>query len=179
MPLCPPSFSLRFQVGQEWRPTSELHATGDVSYARIFCLCFQEIQVFHGPIAGALANFGANWLGNYPWFATYNTLQSSVPQMTGAWRYARNGLIGICASCVSDVTSNSLRVIKTVKQVSGSAGESYADVAKQIVAKDGLRGLFGRGLATRLATNAVQGMMFSVVWKAVEEHLNARGASSG
>ena len=36
-------------------------------------------------------------------------------------------------------------------------------------------GLFGRGLGTRLATNAIQGMMFSVVWKAVEERLNARG----
>ena len=47
--------------------------------------------------AGALANFGANWLGNYPWFATYNTLQGSVPQMPGAWRYARNGLIGRAA----------------------------------------------------------------------------------
>ena len=44
--------------------------------------------------------------------------------------------------------------------------ESYADVAKKIIAKDGFKGLFGRGLATRLATNAVQGMMFSVVWKA-------------
>ena len=63
-----------------------------------------------------------DWLGNYPWFATYNTLQASVPRMDGAWRYARNGVIGICASCVSDVTSNSLRVIKTVKQVSGNAG---------------------------------------------------------
>ena len=83
---------------------------------------------------------------------------------------------GVCASCVSDVTSNSLRVIKTVKQVSGSAGESYAEVGRKIVAKDGLKGLFGRGLATRLFTNAVQGMMFSVVWKAVEEHLNGGSA---
>jgi len=33
--------------------------------------------------AGALANFGANWLGNYPWFATYNSLQASVPRVVG------------------------------------------------------------------------------------------------
>lgn len=82
--------------------------------------------------AGAVANFGANWLGNYPWFATYNTLQSSVPRMDGAWKYARNGIIGIIASCVSDVTSNSLRVIKTVKQVSGNAGVRREDVLRFI-----------------------------------------------
>ena len=44
--------------------------------------------------AGALANFGANWLGNYPWFATYNTLQASIPPAQGTMRFARNGLIG-------------------------------------------------------------------------------------
>mmetsp|Transcript_15569 Transcript_15569/g.38216 ORF Transcript_15569/g.38216 Transcript_15569/m.38216 type:complete len:256 (+) Transcript_15569:576-1343(+) len=134
---------------------------------------FMELYV------GALANFGANWLGTYPWFATYNALQASVPQIGGLGRYARNGVIGICASCVSDVTSNSLRVIKTVKQVSGSAGDSYSEVARRIVAKDGLRGLFTRGLATRLVTNAVQGLMFSVVWKAMEEHLNTTQTGSG
>ena len=57
------------------------------------------------------------------------------------------------------------------------AKESYGQVARQIIAKDGVSGLFGRGLMTRLTTNAVQGMMFSVVWKGVEEHLNG-GTSS-
>ena len=57
------------------------------------------------------------------------------------------------------------------------AKESYGQVARQIIAKDGLSGLFARGLVTRLATNAVQGMMFSVVWKSVEEHLNGKAGA--
>lgn len=124
--------------------------------------------------AGALANFGANWVGAYPWFAVYNTLQTSVPRAQGLiGKYARHGVIGVAACCVSDVSSNSLRVIKTVKQAGGGAGETYGEVARRVVAEDGVRGLFSRGLATRLATNAAQGMTFSVLWKALEERLNA------
>jgi len=102
--------------------------------------------------------------------ATSSVLRKPGADCAGSEWLAMGGSLrlGICASCVSDVTSNSLRVIKTVKQVSGSAGDSYSEVARRIVAKDGLRGLFTRGLATRLVTNAVQGLMFSVVWKAME-----------
>ena len=37
---------------------------------------------------------------------------------------------------------------------------------KGILAKDGVKGLFGRGLQTRLMTNMAQSMVFSVGWKA-------------
>ena len=43
--------------------------------------------------------------------------------------------------------------------------------AQTIIAKDGLLGLFGRGLQTRIIANGMQGMMFSVLWKYFEDAL--------
>jgi hypothetical protein len=40
---------------------------------------------------------------------------------------------------------------------------------REIIAKDGVVGLFGRGLGTRIITNGVQGLMFAVVWKYLEK----------
>ena len=95
----------------------------------------------------------------------------------------RSALLGFCASSVSDVCSNSLRVIKTTKQTArlslekeggsdDASGEnqhekdiSYAEIVKLIIEKDGVMGLFGRGLQTRLLTNSIQGAVFSVLWR--------------
>jgi hypothetical protein len=129
--------------------------------------------------SGAGANFVANWVGNYPWFVTFNFLQSRIPQETDTKRkLVRNALIGCAASAVSDTVSNSLRVIKTVKQTGTDASLGYVGVVKSVLAKDGLAGLFGRGLQTRLITNIAQSMVFSVAWKAIEEELNKRAAAS-
>jgi len=38
-----------------------------------------------------------------------------------------------------------------------------------VIAQDGLVGLFGRGLKTRIFTNGLQGMTFSVLWKFMEK----------
>lgn len=73
------------------------------------------VSVLYG---GAAANFAANWVGNYPWFVTFNYLQAKVPKYDGVKGLARNAFIGMCASFVSDCISNSLRVLKTVKQTS-------------------------------------------------------------
>jgi hypothetical protein len=124
---------------------------------------------------GAAANFAANWVGNYPWFATFNYLQKAIPkQDTKLKNNARNALIGMAASIVSDCISNSLRVVKTVKQTSGDAKLSYTGAIKGVLEKDGMKGLFGRGLSTRIATNVLQAMVFSVAWKAIEEELNKK-----
>jgi hypothetical protein len=92
----------------------------------------------------------------------------------------RSAFLGLGASCVSDVCSNSLRVIKTTKQTArlGSQDEdtqsvdidkakavSYTEIVRLIVEKDGWAGLFGRGLQTRLLTNSIQGAVFSVMWR--------------
>lgn len=69
-----------------------------------------------------MANFTANWVGNYPWFVTFNFLQRVVPKQTDSKKkMLRNAAIGIASSCVSDTVSNSLRVIKTVKQTNADA----------------------------------------------------------
>merc|ERR1719235_3059226 len=52
---------------------------------------------------GAAANFVANVAGNYPWWATYNTIDSLWAEPKDpAWIIIRAGLMGMIASCVSD-----------------------------------------------------------------------------
>jgi hypothetical protein len=41
----------------------------------------------------------------------------------------------------------------------------YLESARAVIATDGLRGLFGRGLKTRILANGLQGLMFSILWK--------------
>jgi hypothetical protein len=72
--------------------------------------------------------------------------------------------MGFCASVISDTISNSLRVVKTYRQVNETR-IGYLDAAKAVVASDGLLGLFARGLITRIVANGLQGIMFSILWK--------------
>jgi len=148
---------------------------------------------------GALAQAAATAAGHFPWFLTYNYVDGLLPMVTAQddllLSLARSALLGLCASSVSDVTSNSLRVIKTTKQTArlgSSAGDketfsateegegtietsegkkqngedlSYGEVVQMILKTDGVVGLFGRGLQTRLLTNAIQGSLFSILFK--------------
>ncbi|EDQ88693.1 uncharacterized protein MONBRDRAFT_37290 [Monosiga brevicollis MX1] len=118
---------------------------------------------------GALAAMSATFAGHYPWFATFNILQESIPQQEGVWgKFARNAGIGFCASVVSDTVSNSIRVTKVAKQAA-TESITYMQAVKGVIAKDGIAGLMFRGLQTRILANGLQGMMFSVVWKALQE----------
>lgn len=124
-----------------------------------------------GPLVlydGALAASLATFVGHYPWFATYNTLNTMMPQYDAntelAKRLLRSAFIGWCSSLVSDVCSNSIRVIKTGKQTSAEA-TTYLEVVKTIYAKEGISGFVFRGLGTKLITNGIQGIMFSVLWR--------------
>jgi Mitochondrial carrier protein len=131
---------------------------------------------------GAFAQAAATAVGHFPWFLTYNYLDDILPLVVKGddnavlLGLARSAVLGFSASCVSDCASNSLRVIKTTKQTAQLSNDnstqaldnrelSYPEVVKMIVEKDGLVGLFGRGLQTRLLTNAIQGAMFSILWK--------------
>jgi len=164
---------------------------------------------------GALAASAATFVGHYPWFATYNTLDHYLPKpdadTTMAMKLLRSAFMGfwcaraacrvplrgrrkvlllllplafLCpalssrhphlttyplhlptpparpphhrsASLVSDTCSNSIRVVKTAKQTV-TVPMTYPEVVKMIVEKDGLGGLFGRGLRTKILANAVQ-----------------------
>ncbi|CAM9671885.1 unnamed protein product [Ectocarpus sp. 12 AP-2014] len=121
---------------------------------------------------GALAASSATLVGHYPWFFTYNYLQERIPkQDSGIKKLARNGIIGFCSSVVSDTCSNSIRVVKVYKQAH-TEGVTYVQAVRDVIATDGLVGLFGRGLKTKIMANGMQGLMFSVLWKAIEEKLN-------
>ena len=85
------------------------------------------------------------------------------PPMDTVENLLRRAFIGFCASVVSDTVSNSLRVVKTYRQVSETR-IGYFAAAEAVIAQDGLRGLFGRGLKTRILCNGLQGLMFSVLW---------------
>lgn len=126
----------------------------------------------HLLFSGSLANAASSFIGHYPWFYTYNLLSKSeafiqlVPWVTG-----RNALIGFVSSIFSDTVANFMRVIKTSKQALGSTRSNitYAETISIIMAADGWRGLFGRGLKTRILGNALQSILFTVIWRSLSE----------
>jgi hypothetical protein len=123
---------------------------------------------------GSVATAAATFVGHYPWFATYNYLSQVIPQQdTTLKKLGRQAVIGFSASMVSDSISNSLRVIKTYRQVNETK-VSYYQAAKNVIDKDGVMGLFGRGLKTRILTNGLQGIMFSVLWKIFQDIYDKR-----
>ncbi|KAK0439580.1 mitochondrial carrier [Armillaria borealis] len=114
---------------------------------------------------GALATAAATFVGNYPWFSTYNYLDQTLPPPTTfVEKLLRQAFIGFCAAVVSDTISNSLRVLKTYRQVNETR-IGYLDAARAVIAVDGVKGLFGRGLKTRIIANGLQSIMFSILWK--------------
>ncbi len=95
-------------------------------------------------------------LGHFPWFYTYNylnTLFSQEQDYTGNLeRVIRSACIGFCSSSVSDIVSNTFRVIKVNRQVS-SNNESYTKLVRDIVSRDSVFGLMTRGLKVKIITN--------------------------
>lgn len=82
----------------------------------------------------------------------------------------RSAAIGCTASAVSDTVSNGLRVVKTIRQTAdGDAEVSYAQAARQVLDTEGIAGLLGRGLGTRLLVNVAQGAVFSVALKVLTD----------
>jgi hypothetical protein len=135
----------------------------------------KERVIQNGPAPlyqGALASAAATAAGHFPWFTTYNILNEKIPVINKEddilLFLVRSAVLGLSASCVSDIVSNSLRVIKTTKQTAGEE-ITYQEALALVLDKDGLLGLFGRGLQTRLLTNAIQGALFSVLFKYFQE----------
>merc|ERR1712078_641656 len=83
---------------------------------------------------GGLGAVMANIVGYYPWFATYNTLEEYLPKkdaqgndFTGVQKLGRRALMGFGASAVSDVCSNSIRVLKVYKCGAASIAPTRLD----------------------------------------------------
>ncbi|KAG8986059.1 hypothetical protein FRB93_005535 [Tulasnella sp. JGI-2019a] len=114
---------------------------------------------------GAFATAAATFVGHYPWFFVYNFLSANLWTPNSLFeKLVRQAIIGFSASVVSDSISNSLRVIKTYRQVHES-DVSYTEAAREVIRTDGVRGLLGRGLKTRILANGLQGLLFSILWK--------------
>jgi len=47
-----------------------------------------------------------------------------------------------------------------------------------ILAADGWKGLFGRGLKTRILGNAIQSVVFTVIWRGLAERWSTTASSS-
>jgi len=111
--------------------------------------------------------------GSFPWYMTFNYLDQALPlPPTDAVLLSllRSACLGLSASCASDTVSNSMRVIMTNQQASMM---SIGEALRRVIKKDGVIGLFGRGLKTRLIMNGFQTAVFSVFWKSFQA---ARGA---
>lgn len=152
-----------------------------------------EVMGLSALYEGSFGAAAATWVGHYPWFVTYNFLESfcvrnkildahltspdgstaSNKKKGNIRRHIRRAIVGLCSSLVSDVCSNAIRVLKVCKQTS-EIPISYREAAANIIAESGLHGLFLRGLSTKLVANALNAMLFTVVWKAISERMASR-----
>lgn len=126
-----------------------------------------------GLYAGAAASFTAGLLGHFPFFLTVNWVSEAVPlgdDATIVHKLGRNGGMGFLAAMCSDVATNGFKIIATNKQTN-KKHMTYYETAKKIVRRDGLPALVTRGLKTRILGNGLQGAMFVVLWKGIEERL--------
>ena len=123
---------------------------------------------------GATGLVGSTFIGHYFWYGTYNMLDARLPVPASSSSplstLCRNAFVGFLSSVVSDTATNSIRVLKTFRQTSPTP-VTYGDAAREIIAKDGVLGLMGRGLATRLVSNGMQAALFSATWKYLEKRL--------
>lgn len=90
---------------------------------------------------GCFALVVSSMVGYYPWFYTFRMLsESPIIQSTFPAGLVRNAVIGFSASVVSDIVSNSIRVLKTTKQSMGSRhAVTYGQAISIIVSEDGWR----------------------------------------
>jgi len=148
----------------------DVHGTDDtfprVRLLAFFRVCFTSHALHPRPLLEVHSHF--------PWFSVYNTLNAALPVPEDLpSKLGRNAVIGFSASVVSDCCSNSLRVVKTYRQTHAEV-VSYPSAVRQVVAQDGVAGLFGRGLQTRILANGFQGLLFTVLWKLLEEQFSNR-----
>lgn len=104
-------------------------------------------------------------------FFTYNTLsRSEALEALIPSQLLRNAGTGLLSSIVADTVVNAIRVVKTTKQSMGSKHNvGYIETINMIRAADGWKGLFGRGLRARILANALQSMIFTVIWRGLAE----------
>eukprot|EP00439_Symbiodinium_sp_Y106_P073491 s872_g13.t2 len=151
--------------------------------AATFRATVNPLSLWHGGL-GVLVT-GA--FGHYPWFYTNNLLREILPPFEMRYgKHVRHAFIGFTSSVVADTICNPIRVLKVNRQTSLSryleaAACLYSDLltwflavvcltqAHGIIQKEGLLGLWSRGLKTRIFANGVQGSLFTVGWRYFSE----------
>ena len=112
-------------AGSCWRvfltPVDTLKTTMQVEGAEAYQLLLNKVAKngITTLYAGCIANAVASFVGNYPWWFTFNAVNELLPKAPAdqlALKLLRSALLGISASFVSDCFSNSIRVVKTTKQ---------------------------------------------------------------
>jgi hypothetical protein len=164
-----------------WRvaimPVDALKTTLQAEGARGTGLLVAKVQAGGAGVLwhGALAAASATAAGHFPWFLTYNLLQDRLPEYAETHKeLAKDAAIGFTASVVSDTITNSLRVGKVIRQTYHEP-ISYRRSFEMVIRSEGVLGLLGRGLRTRILVNGVQGLMFSVLWQLIKDrHHGAR-----
>ena len=153
-----------------WKTAKQVHG----SKGAAFLSDKFRTQGVAGFYQGALAASTSTAVGHYPWFLTFNYANAHFPQVKykddPLLALTRNAAIGFSATLVSDTVSNSVRVIKTYKQTHASS-ITYKKVITNILETDGAGGLFFRGLKTKIVTNGLQGIVFSVFYKLFTENV--------
>ena len=126
--------------------------------------------LFNGALGVGVTAAVSHW----PWFTVNNVLQQRLPpphsRPQQLWRSA---LIGFLATLCSDVAANPMRVLKATVQTSVTP-LSYTAAARGVMAKDGSTALLTRGLTAKICANALQGVVFSVLWQLFMEAYAAR-----
>lgn len=153
-----------------WKTAKQVHGSNGVTFlSERF-----RTQGIAGFYQGALAASTSTVVGHYPWFLTFNYANALIPKVKYKddllLALSRNALIGFSATLISDTVSNSVRVVKTYKQTHNS-NITYKNVIKNILESDGVGGLLFRGLKTKILTNGVQGVIFSVFYKFFTENV--------
>ncbi len=131
-----------------------------------------------GPLyLGSVVQASATAADHFPWFLMYSSVDTAIPAISSSddllMSLAQSAFLGFSASSLEENGSNSLREIKnhqtdrpigeTRGGVSSSASNkevSYGDIVKMIIEQEGVAGLFGRELQTRLLTNSIPVAVF-------------------
>jgi len=131
--------------------------------------------LFEGSLGAAVSTA----VGFYPWSLTYEFADRNMPKATTfVGKLCRRAGAGLIASLVSDVASNSIRVVTAYKATS-DVPVTYMEAVSIITDKDGYEGLFFRGLGIKLISNAISAMLFSILWKYLMDMWNKPAAEAG
>lgn len=118
---------------------------------------------------GASSAMIATWLGHWVWCTADKQLRACVPHLdVSHGTHARNAIIGFASGLLADACTNPFRVLCTLRQTASEPGRGGCLAsAHELLRKEGAASVLGRGLATRMLMNGMQGALLTVGWKAI------------